>query len=55
MAEYQTSAQKEAIREQKEKTEARTAAIEATGNDKNTGAIGFGSLVDKIKSKQRKW
>lgn len=29
--------------------------IQSTGNDKNTGAIGFGNIIDKINSKQRKW
>jgi len=55
VAEFQTSVAKEQIREQKEKTIARTAHIFSVGNDKNTGAIGFGSVIDKIQSKQRKW
>ena len=47
------------MREQKveahDKKTARTAVIQATGTDKNTGAIGFGNIIDKIHSKQRKW
>lgn len=29
--------------------------INATGNDKNSGAVGFNSLVSKINDKKRKW
>ncbi len=55
MAEYQTSVVKEQITEDREKKSARTAVINATGNDKNTGAIGFNNIIGKIQDKKRKW
>ena len=50
VAEYQTSVVKEQLVEAKEKRNARTAVINATGNDKNTGAVGFGNIISKINS-----
>ena len=46
---------KETIREEKVKTEARTAMINSVGNDKNTGAVGMKNVIENINSKQRKW
>jgi len=55
VSEYQTNVLKETIAEERQKKETRKDFINATGADKNSGAIGFGSVIDKIKSKQRKW
>lgn len=53
--EFQSQVVKQDREEQREKVKQRTAMINSVGTDKNTGAIGFGSLIDKINSKQRKW
>ena len=55
VADFQTSVVKESAKEQREKTVARTAMINAVGHDKNTGAVGFGNVIEKIKSTHRKW
>lgn len=48
VAEFQTSVVREQIKEDREKKQARSAMIQSVGNDKNTGAVGFGNLIDKI-------
>ena len=55
VSEYQTNVLKETLAEERQKKETRKDFINATGTDKNSGAIGFGSVIEKIKSKQRKW
>jgi len=48
VAEFQTSVVKEQIKVDREKKTARTAMIQSVGTDKNSGAVGFGNLIDKI-------
>ena len=55
VAEFQTSVVKEQIKTERDKKIARTSMIQSVGTDKNTGAVGFGNIIAKIQSKQRKW
>ena len=58
VAEFQTSMEKEAFKEEREKRRMKSEAIQSIGADKNTGAVGFDqqqSLVQKIQSTQRRW
>ena len=55
VAEFQTSVVKEQMKTERDKKIARTSMIQSVGTDKNTGAVGFGNIIDKIQSKQRKW
>ena len=55
VSEYQTGVVKEGIAEEREKSDARTKHIQSTGNDKNTGAVNFASIIENIKQKPKRW
>ena len=55
VAEFQGQLTREIHQEEREKKEKRTEVIQQTGSDKNQKGVGFGSVIEKIQSKQRKW
>jgi len=56
VTEFQTTQQKDQLKEEREKKIKRTAGINSLGSDKTTGAVGMNqTLIDKIQSTQRKW
>ena len=57
VAEFQTSVEKEAEKDERQKRRIQQEKIQEVGKDKQTGAVGFNSmaLIEKIQSTQRKW
>ena len=55
VSEYQGQVAKEINKEERDKKQSRKDVILSAGADKNTGAVGFGNLIDKIQAKTKKW